>query len=494
MQAKKLYQNEVDFAFKREYVEAMTLLATKLPVHHMMLVGRDTGEGAVIWTRAIPTAATDSVWVYVNPDFFLSLQNASQRAFVLAHEVGHIMFKHMFRSKVFSDRGWFAKEGGKEIGWSRELYNVAGDYIINADLVAQGLEMPIDDKGEQIGLLDDQFTARDITEEVYLKLYDDKQDDEPEGQDPSGDSEDSEGQPSPDQSGAGESGESDPDQSGTEESSESGFEGDEPTADESGAGKPQGHGGQDIHLDPVYEGTPEEQKAQADADAEEIVREFDRAVDQADEQSRTLSGEYSKNSDRYKSDRDALVEDWREQLAEYLNRSSREGRANWGKIHKRAFMTTGTIRPTKKGGLSRLIIIDDISESVNQNSRQLFKRETAELIDQIQPASGTLLISTNHMVAGTFEAYSGQELLDYEGPLGGGTYLSSALDWIEEEGDSADVILAFTDGFTDQHDYDRLASENVIMVFDTYRHWIYARHYIEQSGIRTIIADDTMAA
>ena len=99
MQAKKLYQNEVDFAFKREYVEAMTLLATKLPVHHMMLVGRDTGEGAVIWTRAIPTAATDSVWVYVNPDFFLSLQNASQRAFVLAHEVGHIMFKHMFRSK-----------------------------------------------------------------------------------------------------------------------------------------------------------------------------------------------------------------------------------------------------------------------------------------------------------------------------------------------------------------------------------------------------------
>ena len=302
-----------------------------------------------------------------------------------------------FDQRVFSDRGWFAKEGGKEIGWSRELYNVAGDYIINADLVAQGLEMPIDDKGEQIGLLDDQFTARDITEEVYLKLYDDKQDDEPEGQDPSGDSEDSEGQPSPDQSGAGESGESDPDQSGTEESSESGFEGDEPTADESGAGKPQGHGGQDIHLDPVYEGTPEEQKAQADADAEEIVREFDRAVDQADEQSRTLSGEYSKNSDRYKSDRDALVEDWREQLAEYLNRSSREGRANWGKIHKRAFMTTGTIRPTKKGGLSRLIIIDDISESVNQNSRQLFKRETAELIDQIQPASGTLLISTNHM-------------------------------------------------------------------------------------------------
>ena len=65
MQAKKLYQNEVDFAFKREYVEAMTLLATKLPVHHMMLVGRDTGEGAVIWTRAIPTAATDSVWVWL---------------------------------------------------------------------------------------------------------------------------------------------------------------------------------------------------------------------------------------------------------------------------------------------------------------------------------------------------------------------------------------------------------------------------------------------
>jgi predicted metal-dependent peptidase len=85
-------------------------------------------------------------------------------------------------------------------------------------------------------------------------------------------------------------------------------------------------------------------------------------------------------------------------------------------------------------------------------------------------------------------------LLDHEGPSGGGTYLSSALDFIEEEGESADVILAFTDGYTDQSDYDRLASENVIMVFDTYRHWIYARHYIEQSGIRTIIADDTMAA
>lgn len=54
----------------------MTVLATKAPAYHTTLVGRD-----IIWC-ACGTAATDGVFVYIDPDFWESLPNDYQRAFI----------------------------------------------------------------------------------------------------------------------------------------------------------------------------------------------------------------------------------------------------------------------------------------------------------------------------------------------------------------------------------------------------------------------------
>ena len=132
MQARPIFLNENDEMHSRdEWIGALTLLSARLPAYHAMAVGRQT-----IWTYKIDTAGTDGVYIYINPDFFLSLPTASQRAFLIAHEVGHIVASHMARGKVFNDRGYLAKGVARDNG----LYNEAADYIINDDLIAGNLE------------------------------------------------------------------------------------------------------------------------------------------------------------------------------------------------------------------------------------------------------------------------------------------------------------------------------------------------------------------
>ena len=72
------------------------------------------------------TAATDGKNVYVDPNYFESLSE-DDRLFLIAHEIMHIKFMHMFRLKD--------KDGKK-----RDLYlwNIVTDAIINANLERDG--------------------------------------------------------------------------------------------------------------------------------------------------------------------------------------------------------------------------------------------------------------------------------------------------------------------------------------------------------------------
>lgn len=98
----------------------------------------------------VPTAGTDGVCLYVNPNFFMNL-NEEQRIFLLAHETWHVAFSHMLR-------------GGKE-GINFEVYNAAADYVINLLLVDNGHEFIPG------GLLDEKYRGLS-TEEVYELLID----------------------------------------------------------------------------------------------------------------------------------------------------------------------------------------------------------------------------------------------------------------------------------------------------------------------------------
>ena len=65
MRAVKLFEATDDLTNSRRYVAALIILQAKAPVHYSVLIATE-----VIWTSKIPTAGTDGIFVYINPDFF----------------------------------------------------------------------------------------------------------------------------------------------------------------------------------------------------------------------------------------------------------------------------------------------------------------------------------------------------------------------------------------------------------------------------------------
>ena len=253
MQAIRHFQNDSpEMSESKEFAAAMIILSAKARIYWRLVVMHE-----VIWTDRLPTAGTDGIYIYINPAFFMGLPSDSQRAFLLGHEVGHMILRHPQRGKAFRKRGYFRIVKGSKIPFDHKTYNCAGDYVINADLVAHGLE-PIPS-----GLFDDRFTRDHLVDEVYAELYEEQQQesDQQESDDTAGD--ESEASDSAESGESGESGKSD-DESG-DESGESGDE----AGDESGSE----HEGHDVHLEPKYDGTAEE--------VAEAEREDERALDKS---------------------------------------------------------------------------------------------------------------------------------------------------------------------------------------------------------------------
>ena len=74
--------------------------------------------------KNIQTAGTDGETIYYNPEFLKSL-SVQDQVFILAHEVCHIAFNHILRSK----------------GKDEKLWNIATDAVINQFLKRDGLEI-----------------------------------------------------------------------------------------------------------------------------------------------------------------------------------------------------------------------------------------------------------------------------------------------------------------------------------------------------------------
>ena len=74
-----------------------------------------------IWSKKVPTAATNGTKIFWNPDFFISLDK-EQRKFVLLHELWHVAMLHNIRGE----------------GKDPEVWNQACDIKINNDLENEG--------------------------------------------------------------------------------------------------------------------------------------------------------------------------------------------------------------------------------------------------------------------------------------------------------------------------------------------------------------------
>ena len=458
MRAKKLFAATDDLTNSRRYIAALIILQAKAPVHYSVLLATE-----VIWSDAIGTAATDGVFVYISPDFFRGLESDSQRAFLLAHEVSHIILRHPQRGKVYQDRGFFRPS----VSFDHAIYNRAADYVINSDCKAMGLE-PIPQ-----GCYSDDYGRNDIVDSVYADLYQ-KQDDD----------DDIHGGNKSDKPSESDAPDTDIQSSdSTDDKSDTSDDAGEP----SDLPEPEGH---DHHLTPEYEGTDEEQDAAAREDEHDIRSSVDDGIEQLEAEGRDperLPESIREGSHRYRPS-NASDTDWRAELADRFNRAGAGGQTTWSRIHRRRFSTLGVISPTSIGQIGRVSIVVDISASVSRDMLNQFMIESASLIDTLQPRDGVVVAWTNHQFHSSDEVYSGADLLDLEAPCGGGTYMTAGVEWLEQNGLESDLVIVFTDGEMYDDDWNALGQrDNLVVVLDS-EPVPYIRRMIGESGADTIVA------
>ena len=111
-------------------------------------------------TRDVEGAQTDGRRIYYNPDFMMGLKPA-ERLFVLAHEVAHIIYRHPLRMKHYGRTGYV-----RDLIYNSVLMNIAMDYVINADLVENGIGSIRPE-----WLYNKDYKSGDLPEDIYEKLY-----------------------------------------------------------------------------------------------------------------------------------------------------------------------------------------------------------------------------------------------------------------------------------------------------------------------------------
>ena len=429
----------------------------------------------LIWTYQIPTGATDGVYIYINPNFFNSLPNDSQRAFLLGHEVLHIVLRHAWRRIAFQKAGYFAidtKLG--EIPFIHKIWNWVTDAIINRELIAYGLE-PIDG-----AILDDRFDRNTLADDAYrIKWQEDKAEEE---------------QATADESESDDSGH-DPQTDGNADNGSDDNDGD----DNQQSAKGSDHDGHDTHLDPIYEGTPEEiDEAEREAESkaarqlQEAIAEQQQAVERGEHQDvgtgSDIDGQVTAGENRHTAE-----VSWREELADVFRMSGNGGEITYSKMHRRRYSVMGVVTPATVGRLSHVTLIGDISASVQRDPFKATLNEMSVMIDELEPTDGVSVLFTNTEVEEHHDVHSGGELTDLDIPMGGGTWLCSALDYMEEQSITSDVTLAFTDCYIDREDMDRLVENDVIIVLDhNPERWM--REELEEAGARYIVAVDELLA
>jgi hypothetical protein len=188
-----------------------------------------------------------------------------------------------------------------------------------------------------------------------------------------------------------------------------------------------------------------------------------------------------------------MSDDWADHLEAYFNAKAREGQNDWSRINRRKFTLLGVVAPSHKGSINRLAIIKDVSYSVSTRSLALFDAKIAELLDQVAPLEGTLVLPTTTKVIDSYDVYSGDEYLAAGKTAGGGTYMSAGLAWIEENGENPDLTICFTDSDVRRDDLAKLAEAGVLLVIDSYDSYVYAKDRIEASGIEFIVVNDHAA-
>lgn len=323
----------------------------------------------------VPTAGTDGKRLIVNPAFFKKL-DVDERVFVLAHEVMHVILQHPERGTSYYHRG----VGPDLKEWSHRKWNQAADYIINDTLVRDRVgKMPVG------GLYHPDFKAHDLTDEVYQKLPDEDEGDQPEGE-------------------------------GTDQS---GKQGD----------------GWDSHM----QGNPEEQPTKA---------EIQRAVSGAAEAARA-QGKMPAGMKRLIDEVCDPQIPWAEQLKLMLHRIAGKDAATWSRPNRRRLAIAPHVywpgSESHQCGL--LALYEDTSGSVSPAELTAFRSEMVGILTELNPQQ-LYVGSCDTEATDPEEVTDVQDLIDYESKGGGGTDMGAIFPKLEEHDMRPETLVILTDGYT----------------------------------------------
>jgi predicted metal-dependent peptidase len=402
----------------------------------------------------VPTACTDGVTTYYNPEFF-GKHTREEVAFIMLHEVGHCMMKHLWRV------------GRRD----PKLWNIACDYAMNLWIEDYGKQMQKSSRSLQLrmpkdGLIDRRFEGK-TAEQIYatLKQEQQQQQQNPQGKGQSNECGDSEtadsGGVQPDDSDG--TGDSDQEKDGAKERSDAPQESDGDQVDDAEADpeNPVEEGGKgdagsdgDRFDEEVNDSDPSggmgdfipkpleaEDGGRESAQEAALAKSWEEATVTASLVSR-MAGRGSIAGDRAMAVATARDVDWRDILLDMIQRAKDD--FSWMKPNRR-YSSSGFIIPSLYSErYGKLVIGVDTSGSIDEKTLGEFQSVIRMIVDAVNPEE-VLVIYCD-------DAINREQRFGYDEPVelkpcgGGGTDFRPVFDRVNDEDDVL-ALIYLTDLF-----------------------------------------------
>lgn len=386
----------------------------------------------------IKTAATDGINMYFNRDFVMGL-NEYEVNFLVLHEIGHIMFSHLF---VYS--GLMKMNASRA---NRAMDYVDNGWIIDTDPTGT-FAKPI--KG---ALYKPEWSALS-TDEIYRLLADNEQ--RPDQPKPQG---------KPCEDGETGEGEGNADDEGSEGKPERG------TGDGGDGEDEDGDGPLDTHDWESAESLTDEQKEELSSNVEQAIRE-----------GIILVGKAKGNISRVVRDAITPKVDWKEAFREFIN-SVKQGKDSltWQSFNRRYLPFDSYLPSQISETVGDVIIAVDTSGSIGDAALSAVIAEMVSMVEQVDPENIRILwwdtCVQKEQTIGRDKSSKIAMLVEAAG--GGGTRMGCVSEYITAKGYKPECVVVFTDGYVESNVNWRVGVPTLVVVDGN-------KNFVPPAGVRVV--------
>ena len=350
------------------------------------MMARGRGEDLAYFTEdpSIPIAATDGVYLFLNPGPFFKYP-LKKRLFILAHEVLHAILEHCQLGHALAQRDKVVNAAGASLPYDQMTMNIALDLVINAMLVES-----------KVGEFDPTWlhdpsiaTANDSALDVYHRIY---------------------------RGGKG--------------------------GGKGGASPKGGQGRFDEHMKP---GTGDDKTPEQAAEARSEV-EWRTAVAAAAAAAR-MRGKLPAGMERVFGSMIEPKVNWKDHITALFARKIGAGGYNWRRPDRR-MIVRDIYCPSRSGnGCGTIVIGGDTSGSIDGPVLDAFSGHVSSILSELNPER-VLVVWCDAKVGRVDELTDAADLAGIAGPPGGGgTDFRPVFDWVDDQGIVPDALVYLTDGF-----------------------------------------------